>query len=1092
MKLTHYLHLFCFGVIALINPYISFAQLNTELSIQQIEDNIFQSSVREIYEDSYGFLWIGTTNGLYKYDGTNFQLFGKTDNGKTGLTNTNIYDIVETENQNLLIATDYGLSTYDRTLDIVKPYYFEGNAEILNTLHLKSIYKQDNFLWVGTFKNGLYKYNMDSGSLEQLLFNKDATNKYLENSVFKLKPIDQEHMLLITKNSVVIIDSDLNIISAVSEDAQLRSITKVEKKAYLMGNQVGEIIQIKIEDDYTINRKHIPISPGYAIPSILQDNEKNIWIGTENNGLFVYSSEFNRLQHIINNPKSPKVLPNNSIWSLYETKNNTVWIGTFKNGMAFYDSKYHKFQHIKNQPYNENSLSNNIVTSFLENENETIWIATDGGGINLWDRTRNTFQRYSLDDGNFNSNVALCLLKNGDELWVGTWGKGLTIFNTKTKEYKVLTMENSFLHTNDIMGLLKDESGRIWIASWFGGIHIYDPNTDTYENLDIKTEVDASLATTIYQLKQDTEGNVWAGSQAEGLFKITEKNDGWEWQQYHSSSKTRNISNDFINDIYEDKEGTIWVATQEGLNKYDATKDSFSTFGKAEGLLNESIKALEKDEKGWLWLSTDNGLSRYNPVTHENRQYDTHHGLQGKVFNSGSSYETVSGDFIFGGSKGFNIFDPSTIQNSEHTPMVYFSDLKIFNETVKPKDKFNVIDRHISQLDSLAFHYKHSVVSLNFNAITFRHPEHVKYAYYLEGFEETWNYVNNQNYATYTNLDPDEYIFHVKASNSDGVWSDNSKKLHITIIPPFWMTWWFRITVLAAIVGIVYLLYYLRMRSLKRYQVKLERKIAERTQELRRQKERLQDVANELSVKNEEIQRFAFSVSHDLKSPLASIQGFMSLFPIQFPVEDFPDMKEYVDLINISCETMEGLIADITKIAQLGKIENQNEVLDTDNIMKLARTLVSGKLNTKNVTLTIPSNLPKIYGDKNRIIQVFSNLIDNAIKYMGEQKKPKVSLSVTNSGGYNHFSITDNGSGMDERALKKLFSPFVRFHSTVKGTGLGLYMTKQMVTAHGGDITATSKGKGKGATFTVTLPEYDPKKPQAVVEEVKEELVLAD
>lgn len=484
---------------------------------------------------------------------------------------------------------------------------------------------------------------------------------------------------------------------------------------------------------------------------------------------------------------------------------------------------------------------------------------------------------------------------------------------------------------------------------------------------------------------------------------------------------------------------------------------------------NDAIKGIISDTDNNLWLSTEGGITKYNTNSGKTVDYDMKDGLQSNEFNAGSFLNTGKGEFIFGGTNGFNIFTPNEVGKRNDQPTVFISGMKIFNKSIAPHDGSGILTKDIGQVDSITLKYNNSVVDFDFRALTYRHPEKVDYAYFLEGFETEWNYVGNDPNATYTNLDPGNYTLRIKSTNSDGVWADNEKRLHITVDPPFWKTWWFRLLVIFFISGCFYITYVIKVKSIKKYQAQLERRIDERTKQLQQQKNKLMEVADELSARNEEIQRFTFAVSHDLKSPLSNIKGIVGLIPMEMVMQDFPNLQEYLGLIDVSCDTMNELISDITEIARLGTIENRNEILDTNKIMNLARILISGKLSTEGVQLDIADNLPDIYGDRNRMIQVFGNLLDNAVKYMGNQETPIITVGFEQDDGINKFWVKDNGSGMEERALKNLFTPFLRFHSNVKGTGLGLYMIKKIVLSHNGTITAESEGKGKGTTFTVSL-----------------------
>jgi signal transduction histidine kinase/sugar lactone lactonase YvrE len=878
--------------------------------------------------------------------------------------------------------------------------------------------------------------------------------------------------LLLTLNAIYFIDNDLNIIKQSNDIENIRSVLKIDKNNYLMGSEYGNLFFVEVQDDYKIKINKKKISNGYALLSMEHDKDGNIWIGSENVGLFIYNVSTDKLLNYRADSRKSNSISSNSIWALQKARNGVMWIGQFKQGLNFYDSEYRKFEHIENNPFEPTSLSNDNVNCFLEDKKGNIWIGTDGGGLDYWNRSKNSFEHYSLNNGKLHTNVVFSLLEdNKNQLWVGSWGHGLAIFEPNRKTHKVLNAKNSFLKTNYIVDLLEDEKGRIWIVSQYGGLHVYYPETGVHKNIDIRSENSDNLVIDISRIAQDAYGNIWVGTENSGLFKIVEKieNNDWSTTHYCSTNVDQTLSNNYVNTITTDSEGIVWVGTESGLNKYDSINNTFTYTSKKEGLVNDAIKGIIEDKNNFLWLSTGKGIIKYSPTDNSILSFDDTDGLQGNEFNSNSFFKTQDGKFLYGGSNGFNIFEPHEIKKRVDQPEVNINALKIYNSTIFPNDKTKILKKHISLVDSLTLSYNDAVIGFEYNTLTFRHPEKVEYAYFLEGFEAEWNYVGTRKSATYTNLNPGKYTLKIKSTNSDGVWNDKETSLHITVIPPFWKTKWFIALVFILTALIIYFFHYLNVRSIKKYQVQLEQRIDERTKELLQQKNKLMEVADELSVKNEEIQRFAFAVSHDLKSPLSSIKGIASIIPMEFVLKDFPDLENYLEMINISCDTMNDLIADITKIARLGTIENNKEVLDTKEIMDLAKTLVSGKLNVQNVELTIASNLPTIYGDRNRMIQVFGNLLDNAIKYMGEQKHPKVEISAVEDATFVQIHIADNGSGMDEKSLQKLFSPFERFHANTKGTGLGLYMIKQIVESHGGTITATSEGLGKGATFIISM-----------------------
>lgn len=1045
-------------------------ELNENLSFQHIESGMSQSSATEIFEDSFGFLWIGTQNGLNNYDGKDFQIYEKSQDGITGLTNGQIEDLYEDDENELHIATAKGLNTYNRKLDKVKPYPFIGEGESIKSKHFMTLVKSSGFLWLGT-RNGLYRYNTTSGETKKLYFQAKQENLLTKNNIVKVAKLNNNKILLVTNVGLYILNNELQILAETSEDHIIRHVLQLNENNFLIGLENGELLEVEVAKNNTLNIQRTNITNGYVILSIATDINNNYWLGSENGGLFIYSKLTGEITNLKTNNKKANSISSNSIWSLHKNKQGTMWMGPFKKGISFYDSDYYKFNHIKNDPFNSLSLSNNNTNCFIEDEKENLWIGTDGGGLNYWDRASNSFEQYNLDNNKFNSNVVLSLIKDSKgKLWVGSWDKGLTIFDTATKKYEVLTTENSFLLSNHVMDIVEDNKGQIWIVSLFGGLQVYNPKTKTHKNIDLRYKKNEAPITATSQILQDKKGNIWVGTQTSGVYKLNEANGSWSYSHYSNLENEKTISSNYINTIIQDSKETIWIGSQAGLNKYNESTDSFEMITKKDGLINDAIKGIVEDKNGLLWLSTGNGIIHYNPNTSSSLNYDKDDGLQGHEFNSNSSYSTRKNELIFGGSNGFNIFKPEEIKKRYDKPKVIIEGLKIFNQPILPGDDSKILNQHISQVDTLNLAYDQSVINFEFVALTFHHPEKVKYAYFLDGFETDWNYVGTKKSATYTNLSPGNYTLRLKSSNSDGVWNTNETKLKIIITPPLWKTWWFRLICIALLAIGFFVIHNLRIRNIKKHQVLLEEKIDDRTKQLQLQKEQLEIAADELTSKNQEIQRFAYAVSHDLKSPLSGIKGIARLIPMEFVIKDFPELEKYLEMINISCDTMNDLIADITQIAKIGKIENKNEILDTNEIVKLSTTLIKGKLNMRNVQLEVDENLPDIYGDRNRIIQVFGNLLDNAIKYMGNQEKPLVSIKGERTGERIQFSIIDNGSGMNKKSLEKLFSPFERFHSDVNGTGLGLYMIKQIIESHDGSITAESEGKQKGATFKVNLP----------------------
>ncbi|MGD1946907.1 MAG: two-component regulator propeller domain-containing protein, partial [Croceivirga sp.] len=542
----------------LIYPFFSGFPQNpsSKFSLQHIKSGLSQSSATQIFEDSFGFLWIGTPNGLNKYDGTNFQIFERSHDGKIGLTDGYVEKIYEDKEKELYIGTNQGLNHYNRSLNQITPYPFKPEAQFLQSKYFGAVARTNNYLWLGTDNSGVYRYEINTGETKQIIFDEIKKGGPSNHYIVEVFPVENEKLLIITQASIYLINHNLQVLHQIENPQNLSSAIEYDENGFLIGSHEGELIELTIQNNNSFEIKKISISPGHSILSLAIDVHKNIWLGTENDGLFIYTSSNGIISHYKQDITKPYHISSNSIWSLLTAKNGVVWMGPFKNGLSFFDPEYRKFTHIKKDPFDPNSLSNNIVNCFKEDENGNLWIGTDGGGLNYWDRSKNSFQEYSLTNRKLHTDVVLCLFKDDKErLWIGSWAKGLSIFDPKTKELEVWTKENSFLGSNNVIDIHQDRKGRFWIVTLFGGVHVYYPESGGHEHIRLRSEKDGSEAATVARLLEDNNGTIWIGTQTMGLFKLVEKNDQWTPVHYHSFNDKSRLSNDFINTMVQDNNG---------------------------------------------------------------------------------------------------------------------------------------------------------------------------------------------------------------------------------------------------------------------------------------------------------------------------------------------------------------------------------------------------------------------------------------------------------------------------------------------------------------------------------------------------------
>ena len=586
-----------------------------------------------------------------------------------------------------------------------------------------------------------------------------------------------------------------------------------------------------------------------------------------------------------------------------------------------------------------------------------------------------------------------------------------------------------------------------------GGLDRFDYRTKTFESY-----YDSSLIFNhwIITIQEDSYGKIWISTidalnvfdQATGTFKHFK----------HDTSDSKSLSDNLVITFFEDSQKNFWIGTINGLNVYNRPDNNFDCYTKEHGLPGNQILGILEDDRGNLWVSTNKGLSQFIQGTKRPKKpifinYDIGDGLQGNEFTQRSCWRGQDGRMYFGGNNGFNVFHPDSLKENTHIPPVVITNFLVFNKPVKIGEKESPLKSHINLTKEITLSYKHSVFSFEFAALNYLVPEKNQYAYKLEGFEKDWNYVDNQRMATYTNLNPGKYTFHVKASNNDGIWNEEGTSLRIIITPPFWQTIWFRFSMLVLIISAVYTIHFLRVKNIVAYGRELEIKVEERTQDLRKS--------------NKELEKFAYIVSHDLKAPLRGINQLA-----EWTSEDYSKVldkegKKNLKMLKERTFRMNDMIEGILQYSRVGRTEGKAEKVDLNKLLKDVIDLLSPP---DNIKITVKNKLPKYKADRTRLTQLFENLINNAIKYI-DKPQGIIKIGCAEEADEWKFSISDNGPGIEEKYFEKIFKIFQTLESkeSDKSTGAGLAITKKIIDLYKGRIWLESE-MGKGTTFYFTLP----------------------
>lgn len=1150
-----------FSVIVLYShiqlAYNLFAQ--EDIKFTHLFDNKYISTITCITQDSQGFMWFGTSNGLYRYDGVNLKQYVNNFKNNKSISDNYIQKIIEDRQGNLWIGTRNGLNLYNIDYNNFTQFYHEkNNNNSLPSNQVSDILEdsQGN-LWIAA--KYLCLFNRANSSFATFKVNLD--DEYAENfgSVYSsfIFEDQKKNLWFCTWRDLYIFNrsthqfthyfsgEDLKIKNAewyfrnnLLQDKSGTFWLAVNKYGLVSFQFNGKITNFNRNEFDKNNPKHIS---DYRLRESLLDNKGNIWLGSENGGLFFRNRKTGKLTCFTFDPDNEMSICSNSIWSIYEDKIGRIWFGTFKNGISIIDPYNEKFTTVSYSA-NHKKISNNNVSAFWVEETEDMWIGTDGGGLNYFNKQKNEYTHFKHDPNDIHSLsndeiLSLCKDINGN-MWIGTWNGGINLLRKNGKNFIKYNNENSILTNNDVFALTSDKKGNIYIGTYGSGLCIYNIKNNKWKKfVNDAFNANSLINNRVYSLYIDKANNIWIGTFDAGLDMLQFDSKGnAKFTHYQSNQNDSNsISSNYVQTIFEDDDGYLWIGTLSGLNRLDIKNGTFKAYRIENGLPNDAIQGIINDNHDNLWISTLNGLSKYDKKKGTFRNYSSKDGLQSDQFNKNAIFKTNTGLIFLGGNKGFNFFHPDSLKDNPYPPKVILTDLKLFNKPVPIGGK-SPLKKHISVTTEITLNSKQSVFTIDFAALSYTCPQKNQYAYKLEGLEDDWNYVGDQKSATYTSLNPGTYNFLVKSANNDGLWNEQGiSLLKITVMPPFWNTWWFRTIVVLLVTGSALLFFLKRISYLKKQRIWLEKLVQERTCELAEKNEELEESIEEINLQKEELDTqkdsleaanntlekqkeqilhqnielahhrnhleilveertkelahalkkaeesdklkssFLANMSHEIRTPMNAIIGFSSILSEQ-TLSDI-ERKESIDLIKKSCESLLILINDII---DLSKIQSQQLTMNLKptNIFDILKELykyMTPTANQKELELILnqdyTNNLLIIETDPERLKQVLSNMISNAIKYTD---KGFVEFGIKSPiNDYITFFIKDSGIGIAKEIENKIFGLFHKIETSTtnlhRGVGLGLPLCKSLTELLGGKIWYESE-VGLGSVFYFTIP----------------------
>ncbi|WP_224994779.1 hybrid sensor histidine kinase/response regulator transcription factor [Cesiribacter sp. SM1] len=1028
-----------------------------------------------------GFVWFGTRDGLNRYDGHNFSVYKHDNADSNSISSNDIIEIVAGAGGDLWIGTFRGLNRYDYSrnkfisfLNDAKDSTSLSDNAVWSVCSTKS-----GTVWVGT-ASGLNRYDQKRKCFERFYHDPADENSISDNLVLDILEDRAGNIWLATARGLnkATVDAkgavNFERFYHQSEggffyDNFTQTIVEDREGNLWLGTKYGGLLKF---DTHTATFEAFVHDPLHSnsishndVRSLAFDEKGLLWVGTYH-GLNLLEPRSGRIIRILNDKNNPASLSKNAIKSIFLDRKNTVWVGTYYGGINMLDSQYHNF---RNYVQSTHGLRFDVVSAMVEDKQGNVYVGTEGGGISLFNPRNGSFSLIGsqYENGEISSkNIKSLYLDDKQKLWIGTFNAGLNILDLQSGEIEYFSKEAGNLNTvndNNIYAIVQQNDSLFWLGTHGGGLSLYNRESRQFTHIKEGTEngLSSNFVRTLYI---DSGGNLWAGTQA-GLNFLSAENlrmQNLKFKTYFSDQKK--LQAEDIHAIYEDSHSRIWVGTyNSGLNRYDAATDSFVNIKLQEPTGNSSnvVHGILEDKGGSLWISTNQGILSYDPESNQVRRFLESDGLVSNEFNNNSCLETSTGHMYFGSLQGLTLFHPDSIRINQYAPPVVLTDFRLFGKSVQPGDDNSVLQKVISHTQSLSLDYDEAIFTIEFSIPNFINPDKNHYAYRLKGLEEAWNYTS-ANTATYTIQQPGTYTFEVKGANNDDVWHARPTTLTVTVNPAPWKTWWaFTGYALVILVSLYLLINIIWSRSRLRHELELEHISKER-----------QEALNQMKL------QFFTNISHEFRTPLTLILGPLEQIMSNFRGSNA--LYKQLQAIEQNAERMRLLIDQLMDFRKFENNHLQLKAAEGNIVAFVQEVYLSFKqyADLHGVVYEFKSEASemRLWYDRDKLERVIFNLISNAFKYTADNGH--IQIEVKQVEGSVEIAVVDNGIGMAPEHLDKIFERFYEieetdnFHKSKyrKGTGIGLALAKGIVDLHAGKIRVESRLHA-GSTFTVSLPQ---------------------
>lgn len=1078
-----------FPLLLALMMIISTGSFSQEIRFRRIDmtSGLSHNSALCLHQDRNGYMWIGTRDGLNKYDGVDFVTYKHIFNDSTSISNNQINCIYESDDNEIWIGTANGVNKYNRSLDVFERISLHSDISDNNPRYVRTIMElNDSNLMIGT-TSGLYIIDKSTHATRDILVSQQRQDN--SNTVICFHKDNNNRVWIGTRKGIYSYSNNKferhylkKEVESTENRFEIREIQQDRNGTFWVSTEKHGLCKMKFENGQINVLKWFDTSNSDLISNTVRkiffNNNGDIWIGTLN-GLSIYTPEYNRFSNYLYSPDNPEGISNNSIRDIIKDNQGGIWIASYAGGVNYYHPQNYLFTKITHLEKHNRNIRLKIVTSLEKDNNENLWIGTEGYGLYHYSLEKDEILDYITSENSMiiSNNIKAVIKDKRDFLWIGTFN-GLSRLklsdNKNIKNFQHRLDDKNSLNHNQVHALCLQSNGNILVGTNGGGLQLLKPGAEEFQDI-------VGVEKNINSIYEDSNNRIWIGAQS-GIYALS--SDTYQIIDLKEifGEKINQIS--YVNFIKEDSSNKLWIGTQwNGL--FLIRDNQLFWFNTGNELDDNTVNALLQDDDNGIWVTTNKGISKIDYTEDslgvpqiESKPFTLSQGLQGLQFYPRSALKLNSGDLIFGGINGYNQFNPRDINNAVLNPSVIFTEFRLKYKKVTPRDNVSPLVKNINETTHIVLNNNQRDFSVFFTGINFINPDNTYYRYMVSDLDDSWTDLGNERSINFTYFPVGTYELRIKASTNPEKWDDDYRSLIITVTPPWWKTWWAFIiyAVLLAIMLAIFFLYSQKWAKMKN-ELAMEHFQREQEKELHRVK-----------------LKFFTDISHELRTPLTLI-----LAPLESLIlnTDIPSrLSNKLSQIQRSGLRMMQMV---NQILDLRKLETGHDRLNVaeGNIIRFLKEISLAFQEIaflKKITFEFLPHEESLafWFDRDKLEVIINNLLSNAFKYTSAGGVVRLSTSVTKGTNvkkvglklnpqftYLRIDVKDSGQGINEKNLEHIYK---RFYSkqeptnmNIPGAGVGLELTRRMTELHKGAIFVESSSgmnnhSQKGSIFSVYLP----------------------